>query len=88
MFSRVSSIHAISVSAGLLDIFIIEITRKGTLDSQSQVIKFTSYFPMVGGSLQVLRLTTSDTSKRGYGEVMGIIILICPDNSDIRSIRT
>jgi hypothetical protein len=31
-------------------------TRKGALDLQPQVIKFTSCLPMVGGSLQVLRL--------------------------------
>jgi hypothetical protein len=30
--------------------------KKGALDSQSQVIKFTSCLPMVGGSLWVLRL--------------------------------
>ena len=30
--------------------------EKGALDSQPQVIKFTSYLPMVGGSLRVLRL--------------------------------
>ena len=30
--------------------------KKGALDSQPQVIKFTSCFPMVGGSLRVLRL--------------------------------
>ena len=30
--------------------------KKGALDSQPQVIKFTSCLPMVGGSLQVLRL--------------------------------
>ena len=30
--------------------------QKGALDSQPQVIKFTSCFPMVGGSLQALRL--------------------------------
>jgi hypothetical protein len=32
------------------------ITKKGALDSQPQVIKFTSCLPMVGGSLRVLRL--------------------------------
>jgi phosphohistidine swiveling domain-containing protein len=32
------------------------ITKKGALDSQPQVIKFTSCLPMVSGSLQVLRL--------------------------------
>jgi len=30
--------------------------KKGALDSQPQVIKFTSCFPTVGGSLRVLRL--------------------------------
>ena len=30
--------------------------KKGALDSQPQVIKFTSYLPMVGGSLRILRL--------------------------------
>jgi hypothetical protein len=30
--------------------------RAGALDSQPQVIKFTSCLPMVGGSLWVLRL--------------------------------
>jgi hypothetical protein len=29
--------------------------KKGVLDSQPQVIKFTSCLPMVGGSLRVLR---------------------------------
>jgi len=29
--------------------------KKGALDSQPQVIQFTSYLPMVGGSLRVLR---------------------------------
>jgi hypothetical protein len=31
-------------------------TKNGALDSQPQVIKFTSCLPMVGGSLRVLRL--------------------------------
>ena len=30
--------------------------KKGTLDSQPQVIKLTSWLPMVGDSLRVLRL--------------------------------
>jgi hypothetical protein len=30
--------------------------EKGALDSQPQVIQFTSYLPMVGGSLWILRL--------------------------------
>ena len=31
--------------------------KKGALDSQPQMITFTSYLPMVGGSLRVLRLS-------------------------------
>jgi hypothetical protein len=34
----------------------LQITKKGALDSQPQVTKFTSCLPMVGGSLRVLRL--------------------------------
>jgi hypothetical protein len=34
------------------------ITKKGALDSQLQVIKFTSCLHMVGGSLRVLCLLT------------------------------
>ena len=30
--------------------------KKGALDSQQQVIKITSYLPMVGGSLRLLPL--------------------------------
>jgi hypothetical protein len=30
--------------------------KKGALDSQPQVIKFTSYFSVIGDSLRVLRL--------------------------------
>jgi hypothetical protein len=41
-------------SAGSL--LALYITKKGALDSQPQVIKFTSCLPMVGGSLRVLRL--------------------------------
>jgi hypothetical protein len=37
-------------------IIIIKLTKTSALDSQLQVIKFTSCLPMVGGSLQVLRL--------------------------------
>ena len=34
----------------------VQLCKKGALDSQPQGIKFTSCFPMVGGSLRVLRL--------------------------------
>jgi hypothetical protein len=36
-----------------------KLQKKGALDSQPQVIKFTSCLPMVGGSLRVLRLPPS-----------------------------
>jgi hypothetical protein len=32
-----------------------DVAEKGALDSQSQVIMFTSCLPMVGGSLRALR---------------------------------
>jgi hypothetical protein len=35
--------------------------KKGAFDSQSQVIKFTSCLPMVGGSPRVLRLHKTET---------------------------
>jgi hypothetical protein len=34
----------------------VTIAKMGALDSQPEVIKLTSYLPMVGGSLQVLHL--------------------------------
>jgi hypothetical protein len=39
----------------LADFYLMQ-DLKGALDSQPQVIKFTSCLPMVGGSLRVLRL--------------------------------
>jgi hypothetical protein len=36
--------------------------KKGALDSQPQVIKFTSCLPMVGGSLRVFRLKIKFTN--------------------------
>jgi hypothetical protein len=33
--------------------------KKGALDSQPKVIRFTSCLPMIGGSLRVLRLLSS-----------------------------
>jgi hypothetical protein len=38
---------------------VVTIAQKGALDSQSHVIKLTSWLPMVGGSLRVLRLLPS-----------------------------
>jgi hypothetical protein len=39
------------------------ITKKGALDSQPQVIKFTSCLPMVGGS------PASSTTKTGHYDI-------------------
>ena len=38
--------------------------KKGALESQPQVIKFTSCLPMVGGSLRVLRILPQITNPR------------------------
>jgi hypothetical protein len=40
-------------------VWLYKLQKKGALDSQLQMIKFTSCFPMVGGSLRVLRLLPS-----------------------------
>jgi hypothetical protein len=44
----------------------MNIYKKGALDSQPQVIKFTSCLPMVGGSLRVLQLLTQQNTGRLY----------------------
>ena len=44
--------------------------KKGALDSQPQVIKFTSYLPMVGGSLRVLRLLPTKTGRHDIAEIL------------------
>jgi hypothetical protein len=40
----------------VLSMFILEITKKGALDSQPQVIKFIRCLPMVSGSVRVHQL--------------------------------
>ena len=40
----------------VLSMFILEITKKGALESQPQVIKFIRCLPMVSGSVRVHRL--------------------------------
>jgi hypothetical protein len=45
--------------------------KKGALDSQPQVIKFTSCLPMVGGSLRVLRLPPPlKTGRHDIAEIL------------------
>jgi hypothetical protein len=45
--------------------------KKGALDSQPQVIKFTSCLPMVGGSLRV-----SSTTKTGHHDIAEILLKV------------
>ena len=53
------------------------ITKKGGLDSQPQVIKFTSCLQMVGGSLQVLRLLPPlRTGRHDIAEILLKVALI------------
>ena len=49
-------------------------TKKGALDLQPQVIKFTSCLPMVGGSLRVLSSTTK-TGRHGIAEILLKVVL-------------
>ena len=44
--------------------------KHGALDSQPQVIKFTSYLPMVGGSHRVLRLLVNRTVHHDIVEIL------------------
>jgi hypothetical protein len=44
--------------------------QKGVLDSQPQVIKFTNCLPMVGGSLRVLRFSTTKTGRHDIAEIL------------------
>ena len=44
------------ISKGVGSRLALQITKKGAIDSQPQVIKFTSCLSMVGGSLRVLQL--------------------------------
>ena len=46
------------ISNGVGSHLALQITKKGAIDSQPQVIKFTSCVSMVGGSLRILQLLT------------------------------
>ena len=56
--------------------------KKGALDSQPQVIKFTSYLPMVGGSLQVLRLLVNRTVHHDIVEILLKVALSTKNQSN------
>ena len=52
------------------------ITKMGALDSQPQVIKFTSCLTMVGGSLQVLQwCKTTKTGRHDIAEISLKVVL-------------
>jgi hypothetical protein len=59
--------------------------KKGALDSQPQVIKFTSCLPMVGGSLRVLRLLPP--LKTGRHDIAEILLKVAL-NTKYQSIQT
>ena len=47
------------------------ITKKGALDSQPHVIKFTSWLPVVGGSLRLLPASsTTKTVRHDIAEIL------------------
>ena len=48
--------------------------KKGALDSQLQVIKFTSFFPMVGESFRVIQ--ASATIKTGRHDITAILLCV------------
>ena len=50
------------------------ITKKGALDSLSQVIKFTSFLPMISGSLQLT--PASSTIKTGRHDIAEILLKV------------
>jgi hypothetical protein len=54
----------------------------GALDSQPQVIKFTSYLPMVGGTL------ASSTTKTGRHDIAEILLKVALSTiNEIKSIN-
>ena len=59
--------------------------KKGALDSQPQMIKFTSYLPMVGGSLWVLQLLPSlkQTGRHDIAEILLKVALKHPQKNQI-----
>jgi hypothetical protein len=53
--------------------------KKGALDSQPQMIKFTSCLPMVGGSLLVF-IPASSTTKTGRHDIAEILLKVPLNN--------
>ena len=48
--------------------------KKGALNSQPQVIKFTSCFPMIGESFRVIQ--ASLTTKTGHHDIAAILLKV------------
>jgi hypothetical protein len=69
-----------------LCLFVLEVKfmEKVALDSQPQVIKFTSCLPMVGGSLRVLRLPPPlKTGRHNIAEILLKVALKSINQSSI-----
>ena len=49
--------------------WLCKLQQKGALDSQPQVIKLTSWLPMIGGSLRVASSTTK-TDRHDIAEIL------------------
>jgi hypothetical protein len=65
---------------------LLHMLKKGALDSQPQVIKFTSCLPRVSGSLWVLWLESS-TNKTGHHDIAEIGIKT-PKNQSNQAVIT
>ena len=57
----------------------------GALDSQPEVIKFTSYLPMVGGSLRVT--LSSSTTKTGRHDIAEILLKVALNTKNQKPIN-
>ena len=55
--------------------------KKGALDSQLQVIKFTSCLLMVSGSLRVLDFFQTSTTKTGRHDIAEILLKMALNQS-------
>ena len=60
-------------------------SKKGALNSQPQVIKFTSCLPMVGGSLP--STPASSTTKTGCQEIAEILLKVALNTKNQSSIN-
>ena len=64
----------------------LKISKKSALDSQLQVIKFTSCLPVVGGSLRVL--PASSTTKTGRHDIAEILLKVALKHQKSNQIKS